>query len=329
MLFLKNENLTLKNIQNFHKSILLINQNSSKFRLWLSAARLRTLPLSISGVFVGSFASLNTNNFNLSIFFLAIATTVSYQVLSNFANDYGDGVKGTDLNRVGPKRAVQSGLISSKEMRKGIIISSIISCFLTSSLVFFSFKNSPFYLLLFLILGLLSIVAAIKYTVGNNPYGYSGFGDFFVFIFFGITSVLGSNFLFTATLDLTLLYPAITIGFLSVGVLNLNNMRDIQNDKLVDKKTMTVRMGLTNSKIYHFILISISIVSMIIFLSKEKKYSLVLIVLVIVIITRLIFDLYKVYKVNDPKKYDLFLKPLVLVIFFYSITLSMNFAYLL
>ena len=307
----------------------MINKNSSKFKLWFSAARLRTLPLSVSGIFVGSFASFTDNNFNSSIFFLAIATTISYQVLSNFANDYGDGVKGTDINRVGPKRTVQSGLITSKEMKKTIIAASIISFLLTISLVFTSFKNSPFYLLLFLILGLLAIIAAIKYTVGNNPYGYIGFGDLFVFIFFGLISVLGSNFLFTSKLNLSLLYPALTIGLLSVGVLNLNNMRDIQNDKLVGKKTMSARMGLDNSKFYHFLLISISIILMVSFLIKQKSCSLILTLLTFVNIIWLIYDLYRVCKIKDPKEFDFFLKPLVLATVFYSISLSINFAYLI
>ena len=307
----------------------MINKNSSKFKLWFSAARLRTLPLSVSGIFVGSFASFTDNNFNSSIFFLAIATTISYQVLSNFANDYGDGVKGTDINRVGPKRTVQSGLITSKEMKKTIIAASIISFLLTISLVFTSFKNSPFYLLLFLILGLLAIIAAIKYTVGNNPYGYIGFGDLFVFIFFGLISVLGSNFLFTSKLNLSLLYPALIIGLLSVGVLNLNNMRDIQNDKLVGKKTMSARMGLDNSKFYHFLLISISIILMVSFLIKEKSCSLILTLLTFVNIIWLVYDLYRVYKIKDPKEFDFFLKPLVLATVFYSISLSINFAYLI
>ena len=162
----------------------MIYKNSSRLKLWLSAARLRTLPLSVSGVFVGSFATISSNNFNFYIFILAFATTISYQILSNFANDYGDGVKGADLNRIGPKRLVQTGLVSSKEMLKAIIITSVISLLLTILLVFISFKDEPLYIIYFLTLGLLSIFAAIKYTVGNNAYGYSGLGDLFVFIFF-------------------------------------------------------------------------------------------------------------------------------------------------
>lgn len=297
--------------------------------LWLSAARLRTLPLSISGIFIGSFAAFTSNNFNFYIFLLAIATTISYQVLSNFANDYGDGVKGTDLNRVGPKRLVQSGLITPKEMKKGIIITSIVSLSLTVLLVSISFEGSPLHIVLFLILGILSIFAAIKYTVGSNPYGYLGLGDLFVFIFFGLTSVLGSNFLYTTKFNSSLLYPALTIGLLSVGVLNLNNMRDIQNDKLVGKKTMSVRMGLKNSKFYHFFLISISIISMISFLIKVKNYSIIFILLIFVNIIWLTNHIYKVFKVNDPENFDHFLKPLVFATVFYSISLCFSFVYLI
>jgi len=297
--------------------------------LWLSAARLRTLPLSISGIFIGSFAAFTSNNFNFYIFLLAIATTVSYQVLSNFANDYGDGVKGTDLNRVGPKRLVQSGLITPKEMKKGIIITSIVSLSLTVLLVSISFEGSPLHIVLFLILGILSIFAAIKYTVGSNPYGYLGLGDLFVFIFFGLTSVLGSNFLYTTKFNSSLLYPALTIGLLSVGVLNLNNMRDIQNDKLVGKKTMSVRMGLKNSKFYHFFLISISIISMISFLIKVENYSIIFILLIFINIIWLTNHIYKVFKVNDPENFDHFLKPLVFATVFYSISLCFSFVYLI
>ena len=297
--------------------------------LWLSAARLRTLPLSISGIFIGSFAAFTSNNFNFYIFLLAIATTISYQVLSNFANDYGDGVKGTDLNRVGPKRLVQSGLITPKEMKKGIIITSIVSLSLTVLLVSISFEGSPLHIVLFLILGILSIFAAIKYTVGSNPYGYLGLGDLFVFIFFGLTSVLGSNFLYTTKFNSSLLYPALTIGLLSVGVLNLNNMRDIQNDKLVGKKTMSVRMGLKNSKFYHFFLISISIISMILFLIKVENYSIIFILLIFINIIWLTNHIYKVFKVNDPENFDQFLKPLVFATVFYSISLCFSFVYLI
>ena len=161
---------------------------SSKLNQWISAARLRTIPLSISGILVGSFATINQKMFDLPIFLLAIFTTISYQVLSNFANDYGDGIKGTDNNRIGPKRAVQSGEISAKEMKKGIFLLSTISFILTFLLVFISFGKDINNLILFIALGLAAIISAIKYTVGENAYGYMGFGDLFVL------SVRGSNY---------------------------------------------------------------------------------------------------------------------------------------
>ena len=211
----------------------------------------------MSGVFIGSFASCSTLDFNLSIFILTLATTISYQLLSNFANDYGDGVKGTDKNRIGPERALQSGIIGPQEMKKGIIISSVISLFLTILLVHLCFSKDLFSFVIFIGLGVLAIIAAIKYTVGENAYGYSGYGDVFVFVFFGLVSVLGSNYLFTSSLNFSLLSPACTVGLLAAGVLNLNNMRDLENDQLMGKKTLAVSLGTHFSRLYHYLLIAI------------------------------------------------------------------------
>ena len=199
---------------------------------WISAMRLRTLPLSISGIIVGSFLAVSAGLFNWLIFLLAIITTIGFQVISNFANDYGDGVKGTDAIRIGEERMVSSGKISPKQMKKAIMISVILTIIFALFLIYESFGLSNFgYSVLFFILGIVSVVAAIKYTVGNLAYGYSGFGDVFVFLFFGLLSVLGSYFLFTKEIYFLLTLPAISIGLLSTAVLNLNNMRDYQNDK--------------------------------------------------------------------------------------------------
>ena len=202
-----------------------------KISPWIKAARLRTIPLSVSGILIGSFATYPKDLFNIFIFLLAICTTISYQVLSNFANDFGDGIRGTDKNRIGPERILQSGLISRMQMKLGIKIAAFISFVFTVTLIIVSFKNEFLNILTFLFLGILAIFSAIKYTVGKNAYGYFGFGDFFVFIFFGIVSVLGSNYLFNSELSFDLLLPSLTIGCLSVGVLNLNNMMDLENDK--------------------------------------------------------------------------------------------------
>lgn len=233
---------------------------------WIQAARLRTLPLSVSGIIVGSAYAYYQHKSNGIIFALALLTTLAFQILSNFANDYGDGIKGTDANRVGEKRLVASGEVSSAQMKQAVIVTGLISLLLALSLIFVSFGQDHFlFSLLFLVLGLASIAAAIKYTVGTNAYGYSGFGDVFVFIFFGLVSVLGSNFLFTKTLDWKLILPAIAIGLLSVAVLNLNNMRDIENDTLANKNTLVVKKGLAWAKKYHEVIILIASLSFMLF----------------------------------------------------------------
>lgn len=233
---------------------------------WIQAARLRTLPLSVSGIIVGSAYAYYQHKFDGIIFTLALLTTLAFQILSNFANDYGDGIKGTDTNRVGEKRLVASGEVSSAQMKQAVIVTGLISLLLALSLIFVSFGQDHFlFSLLFLVLGLASIAAAIKYTVGKNAYGYSGFGDVFVFFFFGLVSVLGSNFLFTKTLDWKLILPAIAIGLLSVAVLNLNNMRDIENDKIANKNTLVVKNGLAWAKKYHEVIILIASLSFMLF----------------------------------------------------------------
>ncbi|MEP1983406.1 MAG: 1,4-dihydroxy-2-naphthoate octaprenyltransferase, partial [Maribacter dokdonensis] len=226
----------------------------TKVKAWLNAARLRTLPLSISGIFVGTALAAYYGATNVTIFILALCTTIGLQVTSNFANDYGDGVKGTDGDdRIGPKRALQSGLLTAAELKRGIYISIVINAVLIISLIFTSFGiKDVLYPVLFLVLGALAIWAAIKYTVGKSAYGYQGLGDVFVFIFFGLVSVLGSMFLYLKFIDLFAVLPAIAIGLLSVGVLNLNNMRDIKSDTAVGKNTLAVKMGLSKAKKYHY-----------------------------------------------------------------------------
>ena len=296
-----------------------------KFNAWVSAARLRTLPLSVSGVFIGSFASYSTLNFNLLIFILAVATTISYQVLSNFANDYGDGIKGADKDRIGPERALQSGIIGPQEMKRGIITTSVISLFLTVLLVYICFSKDFFSFVMFIGLGVLAIVAAIKYTVGKNAYGYSGYGDLFVFVFFGLVSVLGSNFLFTSSLNFSLFYPACTVGLLGAGVLNLNNMRDLENDQLMGKKTLAVCLGGHFSRRYHYLLVSVSIVLMVVFLFKLNPNSSLLTWLFASIILWLIAHLIQISNIIEPKNFDDFLKPLVFAVVFYSMVLSLHY----
>lgn len=239
----------------------------SKINTWISAARLRTLPLSISGIIVGTTIAVSEGVFNLVIFSLALATTLGLQVLSNFANDYGDGVKGTDNeDRVGPQRALQSGLITQKEMLQGIIITTIVTLLFAILLIYAAFgKENLGYALFFFFLGIAAIAAAIKYTVGKSAYGYRGLGDVFVFLFFGVVAVYGSYFLYAHHWSWLVLLPAFSIGLLSVGVLNLNNMRDRVSDEKAGKITLVVKLGAKKAKTYHYSLILAAIFCLILF----------------------------------------------------------------
>ena len=243
---------------------------------WIEAARLRTLPLSVSGIIVGSMYALAnptddvltpTEVFNWKLFTFAILTTLGLQILSNFANDYGDGIKGTDNeDRVGPKRTIQSGVISPQAMKSAIILTSGLTFFSAIYLIYLAFGAQNLgYSIFYLILGIAAIASAIRYTVGNSAYGYRGFGDVFVFVFFGLVSTLGVNFLYSKQLDAILILPATAIGFLSVAVLNLNNMRDEASDRKSGKNTLVVKMGIENAKKYHYFLIVGAMVLVLIF----------------------------------------------------------------
>ncbi|MEP3836496.1 MAG: 1,4-dihydroxy-2-naphthoate octaprenyltransferase [Algibacter sp.] len=227
------------------------------FSTWISAMRLRTLPLSIAGIIIAGCLAYSNGVFKWDIFILAILTTLSFQILSNLANDYGDGVKGTDNeDRIGPVRAIQSGKISPKALHNGIKLNILISIIFALLLIYSAFGVKHFLLgLFFLVLAAGSVVAAIRYTVGNSAYGYKGLGDIFVFVFFGLVSVIGGYVLFAKQIDFITILPAITIGFLSTGVLNLNNMRDRLSDTKANKITLAVKLGEKNVKRYHNFLI--------------------------------------------------------------------------
>ncbi len=312
-------------------------------KAWVSAARLRTLPLSISGILIGSAlgnrlsfeALINTNGvslenlaspyfFKTNIFWLAIATTLGLQILSNFANDYGDGVKGTDNeDRVGPKRALQSGAISKNQMLIGIILMATISLVLAMSLIFVSFgEQYLYYKIFFSVLGLTAIAAAIKYTVGKSAYGYYGLGDLFVFVFFGLVSVVGCYFLYTKNFYYPVFLPAITIGALSTAVLNLNNMRDHDNDKKANKNTMVVKMGVSKAKKYHFSLIITAMISIIIFILFTYRGAKDLLLLLAFI--PLLIHLITVAKNTNTKVLDPELKKVALTTFLLSILFSLS-----
>lgn len=286
----------------------------SKGKAWINALRLRTLPLSISGIIFGTFIAYYEGFWDTKIFILALITTVLFQIISNLANDLGDSLKGTDNeNRVGPTRAVQSGIISKNEMKVAVIFSSILALISAGFLIYFGTQNlSSSLLYLYVILALLCVLAAITYTVGKKAYGYSGFGDVFVFIFFGLVSVLGVYTFYSKSFDWFNLLPATTIGLLSVAVLNLNNMRDRINDAKSNKNTIVVKIGPNNAKKYHSLLIVIAIICLIIFVSKFKEESLYLCFLPCFL---LMIHLKFVIQVKNEKQYDPELKKVALSTF--------------
>lgn len=239
----------------------------NKLTSYLSSFRLRTLPLSLSGILLGTLLAAADESFRLWPFCLAIATTLSLQILSNLANELGDLKKGTDNEqRLGPIRSIQSGALGINEFKQTIIIFILLSAVFGTALVFTAF-DSLFSTsgVTMLLLGGASIIAAIKYTVGKNAYGYRGLGDLFVFLFFGLLSTAGAYFLMTHTLTPGIFLPASAIGLLSAGVLNMNNIRDIENDEHCGKRTIPVILGEKKAKTYHYLLVITALTSMLVY----------------------------------------------------------------
>jgi 1,4-dihydroxy-2-naphthoate octaprenyltransferase len=278
---------------------------------WISACRLRTLPLSISGAILGSGIAYSRDLFEGSIFTLTILTTLSLQILSNLANDYGDGVKGTDNElRIGPERALQSGKISPKQMRNAIIFNVIICLVFVVSLIYTTFGAEHFFTsMVFIVLGILAIIAAIKYTVGASAYGYRALGDVMVFLFFGWLSVLGTYFLYSKQIEVLMLLPASSIGLLSAGVLNLNNMRDIESDRRSKKQTLAGYFGLKIAKLYQLVLVGVAMLLIGIYSYLYSNNSMYLLLIAFV---PLMIHMNNVRKTHAPIEFDPQLKVLAL-----------------
>lgn len=229
---------------------------ANKLKIWIRAARPRTVLLSFSGVLMGGFLSATQEVFRPWVIVFAAITAVLLQVLSNLANDLGDFVKGTDNSqRKGPQRELQSGAINEKEMLIGIALIGAVTLLSGAILIFFLAHLTWSELAVFAVLGIAAVLAALFYTLGKHPYGYRGLGDVFCFLFFGWVAVFGTYYLSTKSLDFSLLLPASTMGFMSNAVLNINNMRDYDNDKASGKNSLVVKMGLKWAFAYHLILI--------------------------------------------------------------------------
>ena len=284
---------------------------------WLKAFRLRTLPLSLSGIILGSFLAKKEGFWDGYIFVFALLTTLFFQILSNLANDLGDSQKGTDNQfRVGPMRAVQSGEISMKAMKLAVAIFTFLSLVSAAILIRVSAVGMTKEVIwMYVLLAVLCVIAAITYTVGKKAYGYHGFGDLFVFVFFGLVSVLGSYTLYTKTFNPEIIFPAITIGLLSTAVLNLNNMRDQVNDKSSNKITLVVKLGKSKAKVYHFFLVLLAIISAVFFLQELNTFR----YLFLIPFCILTLHLQKVYNTQEEKDFDPELKKVALTTFLIAI----------
>lgn len=304
-------------------------------KYWIHAARLRTLPLSMSGIILGSFIAkwrlnLDGELWDWKIFALAILVTLLYQILSNFANDYGDGIRGTDAKRVGELRAVAAGHITAAQMKIGVIVMAVLSLAATIALLYLAFLPdhlNSFYL--FIVLGIASILAAIGYTVGKNPYGYYGLGDIFVFVFFGLVSVCGSYFLFTKSFSWDILLPATAVGLFSTAVLNLNNMRDIESDAASKKHTFALYLGFKKAMVYEIILLQLPLIIMLAFMliNKLQETAHYYAFIFLILFLPLMAIRRKIMEVNEPHELDKFLKQVGIICFMMSLMVAIGLNY--
>lgn len=242
---------------------------------YITSLRLRTLPLSVAGIILGSGLaySLSPFTFQLSTFLLAVLTALCLQILSNLSNELGDALKGTDADQHGRQAyGLQAGTITMQQMKRMIILFVVLSILFGSALIFTAFGspivncfqssiNRPIVnrqivnILIFLGLGLLAIIGAIKYTLGKHSYGYMGLGDLGVFLFFGLLSTMGAYYLQTQTLTWEVFWAGVAVGLPCVGVLNLNNIRDMNNDRAHHKRTLASALGPKGARIYHSLLL--------------------------------------------------------------------------
>lgn len=276
-----------------------MNKNSL-FSIWFSTARPKTLPLALASIVVGSALAHWAGKFDLITTLLAFITTILLQVLSNFANDYGDHVKGSDTKeRIGPLRAIQQGKITGEQLKKAVIILSLLSFVSGVALSIYAYETIED-LFFFIGLGVVSIIAAITYTVGKKAYGYLGLGDLFVLIFFGFVAVIGVFYLQAHSVPAIIFLPAFGCGLLSVAVLNINNLRDINQDRQAGKNTLIVRIGSQNGKKYHIALLVTAMISYLIFAISEFQhwYSFVFLLAIPLLAKHARF----VYLHKDPKE---------------------------
>jgi 1,4-dihydroxy-2-naphthoate octaprenyltransferase len=278
---------------------------------WLNAFRLRTLPLALASILSGSAIAFLDKVFSWPILLWALGTTILLQVLSNLANDYGDYQNGADnAGRIGPQRTVQAGLISPAAMKKGMMLCGILAFASGLALLWTAFGDSLRFFLFFLLLGLASIAAAVFYTAGKKPYGYRALGDLSVFLFFGLIGVMGVYILYSRAFSLTVLITALAVGASATAVLNLNNMRDLENDLASGKRTMAGLLGFQGARNYHIVLLLLAFIGWEVVFFMSFNFLLFFVAQVLFLL--FIITVIKFGRVKKASEYDALLKPTAL-----------------
>lgn len=297
--------------------------------IWIQAARLRTLPLAFAVIALGTGLAFKINEYlHWGIFALAVFTAGAYQILSNYANDLGDGLRGTDDHRTGEKRAIASGLITADQMKRAVNLWTVLALFGGGGLSFLAFQERIPLLVLFSLLNVAAVLAAKSYTMGPKPYAYWGGGDFFVFLFFGLVGVLGSANLY-GTLHWSFLFPALVAGAYSAAVLTLNNLRDVETDAIAGKRTLVVRFGYKWGRGYFKALLIIGNVLSLLFALywaalDGNQFLLLFHIAFGVLLSRVVFIRFA--RARDSLALDALLKPMALMTLLYCIgtALSLN-----
>ncbi|NCF66751.1 MAG: 1,4-dihydroxy-2-naphthoate polyprenyltransferase [Chloroflexi bacterium] len=297
---------------------------SNNRKVWIEAVRPRTLPLAVASIVMGSALAAVWQPFNWTVAILCVLTAVLLQILSNLANDFGDSQHGADhARREGPKRAVQSGAISEKTMLRAIAIAALLSMVSGLALLWFAFGDDARELfILFVLLGALAIIAAIAYTAGFRPYGYAGLGDLSVLLFFGWLGVMGTYFLHTLRFDWLIIFPATCSGLLAVAVLNVNNIRDAESDRLAGKRTISVRIGPKRARVYHWMLLATAVLCACVY--ALLVYSSLWQFLFVLAVPLLIKNGLAVWRTQSPREINPLLKQLSLVTLLFVLLFSVG-----